>query len=387
MNPLARDVPAFLRRVFPHGLAHRAEARIAHGDTSAPPIAAQSCCCECSATDRVSFGGERGEGSGRSLTRLWTIVEALRSARRGLTASQLIERSGGSKASVYRDLGVLRDAGVPIDKRPVGGEMRYLLAGPTNGHAVTPMQLAALLTARRSMSMLEGTRVMRELDTLIRGSMGAPVPRPAIHVPRARTLAPELIATIDRALEQSQVLRIRYRGARDDALRWRNVEPVELRVSSEQPYVVAWDRTDARFKTYKLARMTQALMLTERACAAERYDPATVFEHSRGIWSGESFEVSVVIRKAVARFVREWPLHPRQVVQPQVNGDIVVCARVAGLEESLRWVLSWGKNATVQRPVELRDIAVAELEDALKAYGARTDELQRGVSDVETQLG
>lgn len=133
--------------------------------------------------------------------------------------------------------------------------------------------------------------------------------------------------------------------------------------------------------------MTQALVLTERASAAERYDPATVFEHSRGVWSGESFEVTAVIGTAVARFVHEWPLDPRQAVQRLDNGDVVVRARVAGLKESLRWILSWGKNATVQGPVELRDMVVAELEDALGAYRARTDKLQRGVSDVETQVG
>ncbi len=321
---------------------------------------------------------------GQSLTRLLTMVEALRSARRGLTAAQLIERTGGSRASTYRDLNILRAVGLPIDKRPVAGEMRHVLAPDSSAPRITPLQFAALVTGRRALSPLEGTRLLRELDELMR--QATPRRRSAlrVHMPLSHAVAPAHLTIIDRALDQGKCVRIRYRGVDDATPAWRLVEPVELRVSAQQPYVVAYDRVDARYKTYKLARISQAQLLHERARAIADYDPNKYFEHSRGIWSGSAYDVAVQLRGDVARFAAEWPLQREQTISDLPNGDVVVRARVAGLQEPMRWVLSWGRNAQALEPAELRQRVIEELSAALAAYRRRGRGRKRGVSSVET---
>jgi proteasome accessory factor B len=309
----------------------------------------------------------------------------LRASRRGLTAAQLIERTGGSRASIYRDLNVLRDAGVPIDKRPIAGEMRHVLevdAGATE-RALTPLQVAALLTGRRALSGLEGTRLVREFDVLLRQLACCTRPLVRVHVPVSHAMAPDRLMIIDRALDQSKCLRIRYRSDGDTAPSWRNVEPVGLRMSAQQPYLVAYDKANKRYKTYKLARLSQVQLLNERVRSVADYNPEEHFKHSRGIWSGETHDIAVRLRKAVARFAAEWPLHREQSIEDLPNGDVIVRARVAGLQEPLRWVLSWGRQAEALEPVELRDLVVAELDAAREGYRGGGDE-KRGVSNVET---
>jgi predicted DNA-binding transcriptional regulator YafY len=321
---------------------------------------------------------------GRSLTRLLSMVEALRVARRGLTVAQLIERTGGSRASAYRDLNILREVGLPIDKLPIAGEMRHVLATDSSAQQVTPLQFAALLAGRRALSPLEGTRVVRELDGLMR--QAAPRRRSVlrVHVPLSHAVAPAHLTIIDRALDQGKCVRIRYRGADDTAPAWRLVEPVELRVSAQQPYVVAFDRVGARYKTYKLARISQVQLLSERARAAADYDPKKLFEHSRGIWSGAAYDVAVQLRGSVARFATEWPLQREQTISDLSNGDVVVRARVAGLQEPLRWVLSWGRNAEALEPAELRQLVFEELSATVAGYRRAGRGGKRGVSSVET---
>lgn len=323
---------------------------------------------------------------GKSLTRLWTIVEALRTARRGLTVAQLTERTGGSRASIYRDFEVLRDAGVPIDKVPLSGEMRHVLAleRASADRAATPLQVAALLTARRSLSALEGTRLVREFDALLREVKGRPHTPPRVHLSTSQALAPDRLSVIDRAMDQGKCLRIRYRGTNDAAPSWRNVEPVELRVSAEQPYLVAFDRAHKRYKTYKLARLSHARLVNERATAMAGYKPEIEFAHSRGIWSGEAHEVLVRLDRRVARFAAEWPLHRRQSIEGVANGDVLVRARVAGLAEPLRWALSWGRRAEVLQPPQLREMVIAEFAGGLNVYRVRTAGRKRVVSNVET---
>jgi predicted DNA-binding transcriptional regulator YafY len=303
--------------------------------------------------------------------------------------AQLIDRAGASRASIYRDLAVLRDAGVPIDKAQVSGEMRHLLArdGAVVDRAATPLQVAALLTARRSLSPLQGTRLVREFDALLRELKGRPQVAAQVHLPTSQALAPDRLSTIDRAMDRGKCVRIRYRGANDSAASWRNVEPVELRVSAEQPYLVAYDRKQERYKTYKLARLSHTRLLDERAIALAGYKPEIEFAHSRGIWSGEVFEVLVRLRRDVARFATEWPLNRVQSVEAMVNGDVLVRARVAGLVEPLRWVMRWGMKAEVLQPTQLRDMVIAEFSGGLDVYGARKVGRKRGVSSVETGAG
>ena len=322
---------------------------------------------------------------GTSLTRLWTIVESLRSAKRGLTVKQLLERTGSSRASIYRDLDVLRYAEVPIDKQLIAGEMRYLLQPEraATQPTLTPLQAAALLTSRRALSPLEGTRLIRELDVLLRQLARGPHVTNRVHVPLSLALAPDRLNIIDRALDQRKCLRLRYRSARDPKPAWRLVEPMELRISGEHPYLVAYDRTSRTYKTYKLARISQVQLLQERTRADDGYRADELFVHSRGIWSGPAEVVEVRLRAEVARFATEWPLGRNQSITDAGDGDVIVRATVAGLHEPMRWVLRWGRQAEVVAPAQLREMVVAELATALDSY--RTPRrTKRGVSNGET---
>ncbi|HKU37809.1 MAG TPA: WYL domain-containing protein [Polyangiales bacterium] len=252
-----------------------------------------------------------------------------------------------------------------------------------SSQALTPLQAAALLTSRRALSPLEGTRLVRELDLLLRQLAHGPRATNRVHVPRALAFAPDRLSTIDRALDQRRCLRLRYRGVRDERPSWRVVEPMELRVSGEHPYLVAYDRAAEAYKTYKLARVTHVQMLDERTRADETYRADELFQHSRGIWSGPAQVVEVRLRGEVARFAVEWPLEPSQSITDAGDGDIVIRARVAGLHEPLRWVLRWGRHAEVIAPAELRAMVVGELASALGVY-RKSRRAKRGVSNRET---
>jgi proteasome accessory factor B len=79
-------------------------------------------------------------------------------------------------------------------------------------------------------------------------------------------------------------------------------------------------------------------------------------------------EVEIVLSARKARFLREWPLSEQQEVLPQEDGSVRVKALVAGLAEVSKWVLSWGRDATVLSPPELRQALQEELSAALATY-------------------
>jgi len=81
-------------------------------------------------------------------------------------------------------------------------------------------------------------------------------------------------------------------------------------------------------------------------------------------------DVTVIVRfaPAVARYVEESRWHDSQELSKQKDGSLTATFRLSNTEEIGRWVLSFGKFATVVEPAELRERITAEAEAILTSY-------------------
>ena len=56
----------------------------------------------------------------------------------------------------------------------------------------------------------------------------------------------------------------------------------------------------------------------------------------------------------MAGYIKEKIWHESQKLHPQKDGSLIFEAEVAGTEEIKSWILSWGKEATILEPAELK---------------------------------
>ncbi len=173
-----------------------------------------------------------------------------------------------------------------------------------------------------------------------------------------------MVAALERGLSTGRRLRIRYRGTKDWAARWRRVDPLGIRLADGHVYLVAHDLEAGAVRTFKAARTTQVEVLREAAAAHPAFDAEALFRHSVKVWVGEPVEVAVWLAEDVASLVPEWPLRPDQSVTDGAGG-VVVRASVAGIEETVRWVLGWGRHARPLEPQALVEAVRAEHEGAI----------------------
>jgi proteasome accessory factor B len=323
------------------------------------------------------------------LARLWQLVTVLHGARFGSTVSQLRQRLEVSRATLYRDLATLEEAGVKVETRTVNGEKRYWLWGhDIPAVAPSPLQLAALCLARESLGTFEGTNAVRQLDALLARWARLPKERLA-WTRRSRPQGPAaIVSTIDSALSRKKRVAIEYQGTEDAAPVRREVDPIALRAEGEQLYLFAFDNARAGYRTFKLSRTAAAQMLETRAGDHSGLDVEARFARSVKVWSGEDVTRIVVrISAEKARFVPEYPLVSDQEVEPQGDGSVLVRAEVNGTTEALRWVLSWGAHAEAIAPDALRQAVKAELGAANLRYAGRGTRRGRKqpVSDVVRQ--
>ncbi len=309
------------------------------------------------------------------LIRQWQILQLLHGRRRGLTPKRLIEETGSSRATLYRDLDMLEQAGVPLLRETVNGEARVSLLGDKLPElTATPLQWDALRLARSYLTPLEGTSLLAELDALLdrnrpRRPVGGPegaegegqAPPETPGARHARSLA-----AVDAAIAQRKKLRFRYRSAGQTEYRTRTVDPLMWRLVEEHVYLIAYEHPHG-YRTFKVARMSNTERLDEDA-AEHEFDEDELFKGAVKIWSGPPVEVEIRISPYAARLLPEYPLSRDQEVQPLEDGGALLRAKVAGTKEVTRWVLHWGAHAEVLGPPELRSELREELRDALAPY-------------------
>jgi predicted DNA-binding transcriptional regulator YafY/DNA-directed RNA polymerase specialized sigma24 family protein len=313
--------------------------------------------------------GSHRQMSQFALQRQWRLLETLHGKRRGLSVRTLLDELGVSRSTFYRDLRVLEEAGFPIEKEEQNGEARYRLLG----EAMPPVQptahqVYALRLARHLLAPLEGTKILGALDALLSRKVPGAGRAPAVVVaPPQPAGEPSITAAIERAMIHGVRIAFTYAASRGEPS-GRKVEPLALHVRDGHLYLSAFDVDKRELRTFKIARMSTAHVLEEKAEEHPEYDEARVFAHAAKIWDGPLVDVEVRISSRGARFVNEWPLVPSQQLEKLPDGAVLVRARVSGTVEAMRWVLRWGKDAQVIAPPELRAAVVTELLGAITAY-------------------
>jgi predicted DNA-binding transcriptional regulator YafY len=303
--------------------------------------------------------------------RQWQLIFALHRTRRGLSVAQLFDELATSRATVYRDIALLQEAGCPIESETVNGEARYKLSDARMpALEINAKQLAAIFVARSALAGLEGTSLVRELDTLFKSNRMRGPGRIGVSLARPRVPWVAHVNVIESAIDRGWRLRLRYRGVRDAAPRWRRVDALHIRVVDGHAYLVAFDLDAEAFRTFKLARMSIVQTLKERSGRYPTFDENALFRDAAKVWSGPSVEVVVRLSPTAKRFAQEYPLRSDQRVTDEPDGSLLVRATVAGTVEAMRWVLSWGKDAEAVAPPELREAVRAHLADGLSHYEA-----------------
>lgn len=303
------------------------------------------------------------------LVRLWRLVEVLQGRRYGASAQKLAELAETSRSTVYRYLRTLEDAGVPLAKERVNGEVRYSLRrdalpplGPGSAGRI------ALAVARQMITPLDGTRAAGELDACL-AALGVDHARPLVSARRARPAHdPRVAAAVERALESKHQLEMRYRAASTGRTERRVVDPAALRIDGAHAYLVAWDHRRDAWRTFKLSRVVDAKPLSASAGPHPAYDESELFGHAVRAWHAAPVDVRVRLAPEVAAIASEYPLVADQRLLPQPDGSILVEARVAGITETTRWVLAWGAAAEALSPPELRAAVETELAAAIARY-------------------
>lgn len=325
---------------------------------------------------------ERGSVKWDRAARYLKVASILHAHPEGIPAQGIADRIGASKRTVYRDLRAMdEEAGLPIwqDAGRWGLEQgAFLPPLALTLHEAMTLFLAARVLAKASDehdTELIGAfvKLAQILPPVLAGHIQATVDAVA-QIPRNDRFT-RVFRVLTEAWANRRVVEIEYDPSAYDPTRERRttrVRPVAIEPSAltHALYLIGWDEARSARRTFKIERITGAVLTPQTFEPDEGTVPARELLRAWDVMSDEP-PVRVVVRFApsVAKRAAETRWHPSQEIEARPDGSMHWSGLVAGLREIRIWILGWGADAEVLEPPTLRTEIAAELSRAAMAYG------------------
>lgn len=326
--------------------------------------------------------------------RLLRTYLALANARGGLTIAELIERTGVTRRTISRDLGLLQeDHLVHCPGHDDQGRKRWAIlpAGPASGITFTRGELLALYLGRSMLAFARGTELYASMrgafrkvaERLAAGDLKElDLERKLYALPDAPAVASQsehyddVLNEVLTAVLRGEELSLRYpdSDAGGEALQLR-VKPLTLAYYRGRLYLLADSAHHGRIRLFALHRVLEADW--QRGCRFEAptdFRPDAYFSSQFGLFHGEeAATVRVRFAPGAARYARERLWHASQRCTDLGDGGCELGWRIPLTPDLRSWLLSFGDAVEVLEPPELR----AEVAGALRAAAERYGETPR----------
>lgn len=187
----------------------------------------------------------------------------------------------------------------------------------------------------------------------------------------------DVFRQVVRAYLQRKMLRITYHPYHKEPFQT-TIAPYLIEPSSfgYGTYAIGYSRTPDALRTYKLERIREARLTQEEFVVPKDFPGLDILRNAWSIFIGEA-HVHVVLRFApdVARRVKESNWRGINAVlqdDPDRVGYVRYSFDIADTTDLKPWIRTWGANAEVLEPADLRDEMIGEARALAHLYGWHT---------------
>ena len=257
---------------------------------------------------------------------------------------------------------------------------------------LTEGELVAILIAERALRQFRGTPFAPDLERAfgkiqfglrdpVRVDLGRLSESYSFHSPTCLPFDPSLFMTLSGAISNCRRLRLDYWTASRGEQSRRVVDPYHLANVEGEWYLIAWCHTRQRVLTFAPSRIRGVESLDESFEIPSDFKIDVYLRDSMSVMRGNPGEIHharIRFWGLAARFVAERTWHPSQTTESRADGSLIVGLTLSSLIEVERWVLSWGSEAEVLEPAELRARVAKHARDSHARYESGTTRAEVG---------
>ena len=318
-----------------------------------------------------------------ALVRQWRILKLLSSRHYGATVSELAVEMQVNVKTIRRDLLMFRTIGFPLEES-VGDHGRkswrvsFSKDQPELSFALD--EALALYLGRRLLDPLAGTYFWNAAQSAFRKIRAALGKSALAYLDKIGdrlhhrvvgigdySAKGALIDQLMQGIEDGRQTFLVYRSQRATEPVSYPVYPYGLTFFRGSLYLVAFAPDHDEIRHYKVDRIEDAEVTQLPFNRPEGFSLDDHLAGSFGVFQGkESVTIRVRFLPSAARYVEESRWHASQELVRQGDGSLLATFRLSSTEEIKRWVLSFGHQAEVLSPAQLRQ----ELADEALAVGS-----------------
>ncbi len=316
---------------------------------------------------------------------LFDIIDLMRRPG-GVSVNEICGELGCQRTTFYRYQDKLAAYGVPYydrddyngntnSKRWYINEEDYTRTMPLRFDHVERMMLRSVLGRTR---LFDNTRLAERM-TILKKKLNSAV----IHDPKKRVTTTyysfkgsisydgkeDIIDTLCSCIEDGTRAVVTYQAAKSPEPKTYEFDPYTLVDHTNALYVIAGvPKHEGNIRIFAVDRIKSLVPTKTTYTIPESFDPGLYLNPSFGIFIEEPVTLRVKFSGDSAFYARERTWGRDQTVEDGRDGSIILSFTASGVEEMVRWVLSFGKGARVLAPESIVRRVKEELEEAAKGY-------------------
>lgn len=313
--------------------------------------------------------------------RLLEMIVLLFSKNKKWRVRELADHFGVSTTTIYRDFEIMEEMRIPIYEdenhtysimedfyfRPPDlnrdEALALLLAGQAFQGEFFPYREALNSAIAKIINSLPVSTksVIDNLGTHISFRHGA-----FVDLSKSK----ETIQDIERAIAKKETLLITYYSLSSDQVSQRKIDPYCFVYRNGACYLIAYCHTRDEIRLFRVDRIKEVDKTGETFEIQQGFSKDKYLKNVWGIErNDEEKRVVLIFNGKAARLVREMEWHPTQEIRDLPDGKIRFEITTGSMEEIKSWVLGFGAEVEVDRPAELKDAVISEIEKMKKTYG------------------
>lgn len=314
------------------------------------------------------------------MARIIEVAYLIHNEPRRWTRPRLAERLEVNKATIQRDINLLCDMGIetiPYGKQGYEIVSDFFLPALNLNFE----EVLALITAARFYRAAEGTQPTKVLDVAMH-KITANLPErtisalsqiaPQIEIPNPQVSAidetEQFKEKLYKAIQERRKVSMMYNSFSSGGLNRYLIAPYAVMFRKRAWYVIAHVEAYNRVQTFRINRIQSVSNTYTSYRIPEDFSVQKHMDKSWDVRLGPEAHVVIEFAPRIAPLIREVRWHSTQKIHENTDGGLRFEATVAGWQEVGWWVLTWGEEAEVIKPTELRDWVAETAEKMASVY-------------------
>lgn len=299
-----------------------------------------------------------------------------------------------SKQTVLRLMEDIRKAyGVDVEESYASNRKYYRLKRPGASRSLYPLselELSVLQMCRHFTSHLLGKKLFEEATRAI-GKTQALLPQVphgkgnhfGVFRPGTIDYTPyhDSICTLLKAMDERKVCRLTYKAIMESRAKTFHIKPLKLFSKDDTIYLLAQLAKEPgqpyRAPDYNpllaVHRIRKVEITDRQFDPPQNYDFEKIYNRHFGVIKDEAFEVEVEFKGWAARYVSERTFSPDQKIKKISQDKIRVTFAASSEPEVMAWILSFGAQAQLLRPANLKKDISRQVRVLCERYGEQAD--------------